>query len=164
MVKSQNEKPVVAKQRQRQKRDSLQLRRSVSSDSWNHSTPWWQEWATSAALIKVTGAPPKLTKLVCIFLRKTKITQYSRLENPMGRGAWRAQSIGSQRVGHNWSDLSQQAHAQSCTSKKIKENQESLHKSSANVIFKASGYSLPSSVNLGKFLDCLCLNFTLESF
>ena len=27
------------------------------------------------------------------------------LENPMDRGAWWAPSIGSQRVGHNWSDL-----------------------------------------------------------
>ena len=32
--------------------------------------------------------------------------QYYCLENPMGRGAWCAtQSMGSQRVGHNWSDL-----------------------------------------------------------
>ena len=150
MVKSQSEKPVVAKQQQRQKRDALQLRRSVSSDSWNHSTPWWQEWATSGCLIKVTGAPPKLTKLVCIFLRKTKITQYSRLENPMGRGAWRAQPIGSQRVGHNWGDLAQPAHAQSCTSKKIKENQESLHKSSANVIFKPSALLTSQQCKLGQ--------------
>ena len=27
--------------------------------------------------------------------------QYSYLENPMDRGAWRLQSIGSQRVGHD---------------------------------------------------------------
>ena len=31
--------------------------------------------------------------------------QYSCLENPMDRGAWQATSIGSQRVGHYWSDL-----------------------------------------------------------
>ena len=31
--------------------------------------------------------------------------QYSRLENPMDRGAWQAMVIGSQWVGHNWSDL-----------------------------------------------------------
>ena len=31
--------------------------------------------------------------------------QYSCLQNPMGRGAWRAQSMRSQRVRHNWSDL-----------------------------------------------------------
>ena len=32
--------------------------------------------------------------------------QYSCLENPMDRGTWWAtQSMGSQRVGHNWSDL-----------------------------------------------------------
>ena len=32
--------------------------------------------------------------------------QYPRLENPMDRGAWRAiQSMGSQRVGHDCSDL-----------------------------------------------------------
>ena len=30
--------------------------------------------------------------------------QYSCLENPMDRGAWRVQSTRSQRVGHNWSD------------------------------------------------------------
>ena len=30
--------------------------------------------------------------------------QYSCLENPMDRGAWSLQSIGSQRVRHNWSD------------------------------------------------------------
>ena len=28
--------------------------------------------------------------------------QYSSLENPMERGAWRPQSTGSQRVGHDW--------------------------------------------------------------
>ena len=28
--------------------------------------------------------------------------QYSGLENPMDRGAWRAKSTGFQRVGHNW--------------------------------------------------------------
>ena len=28
--------------------------------------------------------------------------QYSCLENPMDRGAWQLQSIGSQRVGHDW--------------------------------------------------------------
>ena len=31
--------------------------------------------------------------------------QYSCLENPMDRGAWQLQSIGLQRVRHNWSDL-----------------------------------------------------------
>ena len=31
--------------------------------------------------------------------------QYSCLENPMDRGAWRATAIGSQRGGHNWSNL-----------------------------------------------------------
>ena len=31
--------------------------------------------------------------------------QYSCLEDPMDRGAWQAQSIGLQRVEHNWSDL-----------------------------------------------------------
>ena len=32
--------------------------------------------------------------------------QYSRLENPMDRGAWQATvQLGSQRVGHNWSNL-----------------------------------------------------------
>ena len=31
--------------------------------------------------------------------------QYSCLENPMDRGAWRLLSIGLQRVGHDWSDL-----------------------------------------------------------
>ena len=32
--------------------------------------------------------------------------QYFCLEHPMGRGAWQAtQSMGSQRVGHNWSNL-----------------------------------------------------------
>ena len=31
--------------------------------------------------------------------------QYSCLENPMDRGAWWVQSIGSQRVRHNWNDL-----------------------------------------------------------
>ena len=30
--------------------------------------------------------------------------QYSCLENPMDRGTWGVQSIGLQRVGHNWSD------------------------------------------------------------
>ena len=30
--------------------------------------------------------------------------QSSCLENPMDRGAWRAKSTGSQRVGHDWSD------------------------------------------------------------
>ena len=28
--------------------------------------------------------------------------QYSCLENPMGRGAWQPQSMGSQRAGHDW--------------------------------------------------------------
>ena len=31
--------------------------------------------------------------------------QYSCLENPMDRGDWQLQSIGSQRVEHHWSDL-----------------------------------------------------------
>ena len=31
--------------------------------------------------------------------------QYSYLENPMDRGAWEIQSVGSQRVGHSCSDL-----------------------------------------------------------
>ena len=31
--------------------------------------------------------------------------QYSRLENPTERGAWRATVLGLQRVGHDWSDL-----------------------------------------------------------
>ena len=31
--------------------------------------------------------------------------QYSRLENPMDRGAWRLQSIGSQRARHNWATI-----------------------------------------------------------
>ena len=31
--------------------------------------------------------------------------QYTCLENPMGRGAWQLQSIGSKRDGHDWSDL-----------------------------------------------------------
>ena len=30
--------------------------------------------------------------------------QYSCLENPMARGAWRAKSMGSHRVGHDGSD------------------------------------------------------------
>ena len=30
--------------------------------------------------------------------------QYSCLKNLMDRGAWGLQSMGSQRVGHNWSD------------------------------------------------------------
>ena len=33
--------------------------------------------------------------------------QYSCLENPMDRGTWCATVMGSQRVGHNWSDLAQ---------------------------------------------------------
>ena len=33
--------------------------------------------------------------------------QYSCLENPTDRGAWQAQSTGSQRVGHDGSDLAQ---------------------------------------------------------
>ena len=33
------------------------------------------------------------------------LLQYYCLENPMDRGAWRLQSIGSQRVRHDWSDL-----------------------------------------------------------
>ena len=32
---------------------------------------------------------------------------YSCLENPMDRGAWRLQSTGLQRVGHDWRDLAQ---------------------------------------------------------
>ena len=32
--------------------------------------------------------------------------QYSCLENPMDRGAWRATVHGSHRVGHDWSDFS----------------------------------------------------------
>ena len=31
--------------------------------------------------------------------------QYSCLENPMDRGPWQAQSRGSQKVGHDWSNL-----------------------------------------------------------
>ena len=31
--------------------------------------------------------------------------QYSRLENPMDKGAWRATVHGLQRVGHNWCNL-----------------------------------------------------------
>ena len=31
--------------------------------------------------------------------------QYSCLENPMNRGAWRATVHGSQRVGHNWASM-----------------------------------------------------------
>ena len=31
--------------------------------------------------------------------------QYSCLENPMERGVWQVESIGSQRVRHNWSNL-----------------------------------------------------------
>ena len=38
--------------------------------------------------------------------------QYSCLENPMDRGAWRATGWGSQSVGHNWSNL---AHLQAWT-------------------------------------------------
>ena len=37
--------------------------------------------------------------------------QYSSLKNPMDRGAWRAKSLGSQRIGHNRSDL-RRTHAQ----------------------------------------------------
>ena len=37
--------------------------------------------------------------------------QYSCLENPMGRGAWWLQSIGSQRGGHDWNYL---AHTHMC--------------------------------------------------
>ena len=33
---------------------------------------------------------------------KGYLLQYSSLENPMDRGAWRVQSLASQRVGHNW--------------------------------------------------------------
>ena len=33
------------------------------------------------------------------------LLQYSCLENPMDRGAWWPQSMGSERVRHNWSDL-----------------------------------------------------------
>ena len=39
--------------------------------------------------------------------------QYSCLENPMDRGAWRLQSMGSQRVGHDWSEYTS-LHIYSC--------------------------------------------------
>ena len=39
--------------------------------------------------------------------------QYSCLENPVDRGAWQDQSIGSQRVGHDWSNLAH-THAYAC--------------------------------------------------
>ena len=39
--------------------------------------------------------------------------QYSCLENPMDRGAGKLQSMGSQRAGHDWSNLAQHAHCES---------------------------------------------------
>ena len=33
--------------------------------------------------------------------------QYSCLENPMDRGAWRLQSMGSHKIGHNWASKQQ---------------------------------------------------------
>ena len=44
--------------------------------------------------------------------------QYSGLENLMDRGSWRLQSMGSQRVGHDWSDLSHMHRGSSLVSRR----------------------------------------------
>ena len=41
--------------------------------------------------------------------------QYSCLENPMDRGAWRLQSMGSQRVSHNWACMHAHTHTHTHT-------------------------------------------------
>ena len=51
--------------------------------------------------------------------------QYSCLENPLDRGAWWLQSIGSQRIGHHWSDLAH-THTPPCFSWQWK-HQEKPH-------------------------------------
>lgn len=112
MVKSQDEKPVVAKQQGKPGRapaPSSLAAAAGSSDSWTHSTPWWQKWATSAGLTKVTedhlvGSRVSYLTLPQIFLRRTKITMH-RLVILRGK----------------------------------KKPKESIHKSNDNVIFKASG-------------------------
>ena len=43
--------------------------------------------------------------------------QYSCQENPMDRGAWRSQSMGSQRVGHN--GATEHAHTHHCTDNRL---------------------------------------------
>ena len=53
---------------------------------------WW------AAVYGVAQSRTRLKRL------SSSSSQYSWLENSMGRGAW-LQSMGSQRVGHDWSDL-----------------------------------------------------------
>ena len=47
--------------------------------------------------------------------------QYSCLENRMDRGAWQATSIGSQIVGHDWSDLAHKDFTHTFSDNKIGE-------------------------------------------
>ena len=62
--------------------------------------------------------------LSCIGERNGNPLQYSCLENPRGGGAWWAASMGSHRVGHDWSDLAAAATEKRKEGKKKREQME----------------------------------------
>ena len=81
---------------------------------WVTELKWWLNWASQVALMvknKPTNAGDIRNAGLIPGLRRSpgeghsNPLQYSCLENPMDRGAGGLQSMGSQRVRHNWRDL-----------------------------------------------------------
>ena len=70
--------------------------------------PWClsgKESACNAGTVEDAGLVPGLGRFPWRRAWQPTCLEYSCLKNPMDRGAWRAEYIQSQRVGHNWSDL-----------------------------------------------------------
>ena len=71
-----------------------------------YGLPWWlsnEESACNTEDAGDVGSIPGSER--SLGGRHGNSLQYCCLENPMDRGAWRATYKGSQRVGHDWSDL-----------------------------------------------------------
>ena len=94
-------------------------------DPWVRKIPWRRTWQPTPVLLpgeshgwrSLVGCSPWGHKeldtterphfhfsLSCIGEGNGNPLQCSCLENPVNKGAWREQSIVSQRVGHNWSN------------------------------------------------------------
>ena len=68
--------------------------------------PWWLSIKNLRAVKELQKTQVRsLGREDCPGRGQRNPLQYSSLENPMDKGAWQIQCIGSQRVRHNWSDL-----------------------------------------------------------
>ena len=94
----------------------------IEYNKWTSINKWRRHWKPTPVLLPVkshgrrslVGCSPwgreelDMTEQLHFHfhaLEKEMAVQYSCLENPRDGGAWWAAIYGSQRVGHNWSDL-----------------------------------------------------------